>query len=114
MFILGSILFEMLFRTIESLLPFIVIALIVSLVMRYTRGKKTEYGYVKPGEVLMVDAQPRAPNNTGALNVLLYIGSFLIIGSMFLIVRDEPSLMPAISRSMVSSIPVLPIDVRTM
>ncbi len=96
MFILGSILFEMLFRTIESLLPFIVIALIVSLVMRYTRGKKTEYGYVKPGEVLMDDAQPRAPNNTGMLNVLLYIGSFLIIGSMFLIVRDEPSLMPVI------------------
>lgn len=96
MFIFGSVLFELLFRTIESLLPIIIIALIISLIMRNTRGRKTEYGYVKPGEVLMDDAQPRAPNNSSAMNVLLYLGSFLIVGSMFLIVRDEPSLMPAI------------------
>lgn len=101
MFLLGELLFGSVFHMFEAFLPLIIIALIVSLIVRHSKGKQTAYGYVKPGEVLMEGTDPNAkvatPNNAGSLNVLLYVGSFLIIGSILLFIKDEPSLVPFIT-----------------
>ena len=98
MFLLGELLFGSIFHLFEAFLPFIIIGLIVSLIVRHSKGKQTAYGYVKPGEVLMegVDANAKAPapNNATSMNVLLYIGSFLIVGSILLFIKDEPKLVP--------------------
>ncbi|MBR3378247.1 hypothetical protein IKG50_02880 [Candidatus Saccharibacteria bacterium] len=96
MLLFGTGLFSNIFGIVENFLPFIIIILIVSLIDRYSKGKKTDYGYVKPGEALMADVPENKPDNSGAMNALLYIGSFLIVGSMFLFIRDEPRLMPVI------------------
>ncbi len=96
MLLFGTGLFSNIFGIVENFLPFIIIILIVSLIDRYSKGKKTDYGYVKPGEALMADVSENKPDNSGAMNALLYIGSFLIVGSMFLFIRDEPRLMPVI------------------
>ena len=96
MLLFGTGLFSGIFRLVENFMPFIIIILIVSLIDRYSKGKKTDYGYVKPGEALMADVPESKPDNSGAMNALLYIGSFLIVGSMLLFIRDEPKLMPII------------------
>ena len=101
MFLLGELLFGSVFHMFEAFLPFIIIGLIISLIVRNSKGKQTAYGYVKPGEVLMEGADPNAkvsnPNNATSLNVLLYVGSFLIIGSILLFIKDEPQLVPFIT-----------------
>lgn len=101
MFLLGELLFGSVFHLFEAFLPFIIIGLIVSLIMRHSKGKQTAYGYVKPGEVLMEGTDPNAkvtnPNNATSLNVLLYIGSFLIVGAILLLIKDEPKLVPFIT-----------------
>ena len=101
MFFIGDFIFESLFHMFEGFLPLIVIGLIVSLIMRNSKGKQTAYGYVKPGEVLMEGADESAkvsnPNNAPIMNILLYIGSFLIVGSILLFIKDEPSLVPFIT-----------------
>ena len=98
MFLLGEFLFGSLFHVFEAFLPFIIICLIISLITRSSKGKQTAYGYVKPGEVLMDGVDEKAkvsnPGNATAMNILLYIGGFLIIGSILLFIRDEPSLVP--------------------
>lgn len=94
MFIFGVGLFSGVLRIVENFFPFIIIVLVISLIERYKNGKKTNYGYVKPGETLMADVEDEKPENSSAMNLLLYIGSFLIVGSMFLVIRDEPRLMP--------------------
>ncbi len=96
MFGLGSFLFAAMASLIVACMPIIVIALIVAFIVRQTSGKKTEYGYVKPGEVLMDDV-PQQHSNSTAMNILLYAGSFFIIGSIFLIIKDQPSLMPVMT-----------------
>lgn len=101
MFLLGELLFGSVFHLFEAFLPFIIIGLIVSLIMRHSKGKQTAYGYVKPGEVLMEGTDPNAkvtnPNNATSLNVLLYVGSFLIVGAILLLIKDEPKLVPFIT-----------------
>ena len=99
MFFIGEVLFSTVFHFFEAMLPFIVVGLIVSLIMRHTKGKQTEYGYVKPGEVLMDGAESKTPSpgNTTAMNILLYVGSFLIVGSILLFIKDIPSLVPFIT-----------------
>ena len=101
MFLLGELLFGSVFHLFEAFLPFIIIGLIVSLIMRHSKGKQTAYGYVKPGEVLMEGTDPNAkvtnPNNATSLNILLYVGSFLIVGAILLLIKDEPKLVPFIT-----------------
>ncbi len=41
-------------------------------------------------------AQVSDHKNSGSTNVLLYLGSFFIVGSMFLLAKDEPDLLPII------------------
>ena len=101
MFLLGELLFGSVFHLFEAFLPFIIIGLIVSLIVRHSKGKQTAYGYVKPGEVLMEGTDPNAkvsnPNNATSLNILLYVGSFLIVGAILLLIKDEPKLVPFIT-----------------
>ena len=75
--------------------PIILIILVVALISR-ANGKKTVYGRVKPGEVLTDEAQA-AQNEyetNKRLNILLYVGSFFIAGSMLLLAKDSPDTMP--------------------
>jgi hypothetical protein len=101
MFLLGELLFGSVFHLFEAFLPFVIIGLIVSLIVRNSKGKQTAYGYVKPGEALMEGTDPNAkvstPNNATSLNILLYVGSFLIVGAILLLIKDEPKLVPFIT-----------------
>lgn len=82
---------------IHAIWPIVLIALIVSLIVR-SNGKKTVAGRVKPGEVLMDDAQAAQDEHekNKRFNILLYVGSFFIAGSMLLLAKDAPTVMPAI------------------
>ena len=66
---------------IHAIWPIVLIALIVSLIVR-SNGKKTVAGRVKPGEVLMDDAQAAQDEHekNKRFNILLYVGSFFIAG----------------------------------
>lgn len=101
MLFLGEYLFQWMFHSFEAFLPIIIIALIISLIVRHSKGKQTPYGYVKPGEVLMEGTDQKvqiaSPNNAAPMNILLYIGSFLIVGSILLFIKDEPSLVPFVT-----------------
>lgn len=101
MFLMGEFLFSAVSYLFGAFLPFIIIALIISLIVRNSKGKKTAYGYVKPGEVLMEGADTNANavshGNMAAPNILLYVGSFLIVGSVLLFIKDEPSVVPFVT-----------------
>lgn len=95
MFNVSNILAGAMLELVGFLLPFIIVALIVSFIVRAINGKNTSYGRVKPGEVLMDGVKPERSNST-AMNILLYIGSFLIVGSMMLFIQDTPEVMPVV------------------
>ena len=79
MLMMGGFLAGLLLALFYTALPVIIIVLIISLIIRSVRKNSTP---------------TPTGNNSSSLNVLLYIGSFLIIGSMFLFIKDEPELMP--------------------
>ena len=60
----------------------LIIALIVGLIVRLVRG---------------TDFKQKDMKNAGLINAFLYIGSFMIVGSMLMFMQDYPTVMPVIS-----------------
>ena len=60
----------------------LIIALIAGLIVRLVRG---------------TDFKRKDIKNSGLINAFLYVGSFMIVGSMLMFMQDYPTAMPIVS-----------------
>jgi hypothetical protein len=93
MFTLSGLLSEIVLNLIESLLPLAIIALIISLFVRSSSNAKTRSTRVAQAAPSQYASKQ---NNATATNILLYVGSALIVGPILLLVRDQQDIMPII------------------